>query len=73
MALRVRRLYRQMKNTTNAMKGEKRLAAKLYKLARDYGVTTDNGVPVSYTHLLPRFPLWREVMEEIGEEGWNEA
>ena len=22
---------------------------------------------------LPRFPLWREVMEEIGEEGWNEA
>ena len=37
MALKIRRLYRQMKNTTNALKGEKRLAAKLYMLARDYG------------------------------------
>lgn len=42
MALKIRRLYRQLKNTTNALSGEKRLAAKLYKLARDYGVYQDN-------------------------------
>ena len=29
MALKIRRLYRQLKNTTNALSGEKRLAAKL--------------------------------------------
>lgn len=38
MALKIRRLYRQLKNTTNALSGGKRLAAKLFKLARDYGV-----------------------------------
>lgn len=36
MALKIRRLYRQLKNTTNALSGEKRLAAKLFKLGRDY-------------------------------------
>lgn len=44
MAVRVRRLYRQMKNTTNALKGEKRLASKLYMLARDHGRATENGI-----------------------------
>lgn len=44
MAIRIRRLYRQMKNTTNALKGEKRLAAKFYMLARDYGRETERGV-----------------------------
>lgn len=38
MSLKIRRLYHQLKNTTNALSGEKRLAAKLFKLARDYGV-----------------------------------
>lgn len=44
MAIRIRRLYRQMKNTTNALKGEKRLAAKFYMLARDYGKETEDGI-----------------------------
>lgn len=44
MGVKIRRLYRQLKNTTNAMKGEKRLAAKLYMLARDYGRDTRRGV-----------------------------
>ncbi|MCQ4871791.1 Crp/Fnr family transcriptional regulator, partial [Blautia producta] len=34
---KVRRLYRQLKNTTNATRGVKKMAAKLWKLARDYG------------------------------------
>ena len=46
MAIRIRRLYRQMKNTTNALKGEKRLAAKLYMLARDYGKETERGISI---------------------------
>lgn len=47
MALKIRRLYRQMKNTTNALSGEKRLAAKLYKLARDYGEERENGILIN--------------------------
>lgn len=46
MALKIRRLYRQLKNTTNAMLGEKRLAAKLWKLSRDHGAKTDQGVVI---------------------------
>ena len=77
MALRVRRLYRQMKNTTNAMKGEKRLAAKLYKLARDYGVMTDNGVLIqmqlSITYLSEMLGSQREIVsrqaKKLGDLG----
>lgn len=46
MSLKIRRLYRQLKNTTNALSGEKRLAAKIYKLARDYGVELEQGVQI---------------------------
>lgn len=46
MSLKIRRLYRQLKNTTNALSGEKRLAAKIYKLARDYGVETEQGIRI---------------------------
>lgn len=46
MSLKIRRLYRQLKNTTNALSGEKRLAAKLYKLAKDYGVATEQGIRI---------------------------
>jgi CRP-like cAMP-binding protein len=43
MALKIRRLYRQLKNTTNDLTGEKRLAAKLYKLSKDYGIKQEDG------------------------------
>lgn len=46
MAVKIRRLYRQLKNTTNAMLGEKKLAAKLWKLGRDYGVKTSKGTVI---------------------------
>lgn len=46
MSLKIRRLYRQLKNTTNALSGEKRLAAKLYKLAKDYGSPAEKGVRI---------------------------
>ena len=37
MSIKIRRLYRQMKNTTNSIRGDKKIAAKLWKLAMDYG------------------------------------
>lgn len=43
---KVRRLYRQLKNTTNATRGEKKMAAKLWKLARDYGKKEESGVRI---------------------------
>lgn len=49
LSIKVRRLYRQLKNTTNALSGEKRLAAKLYKLARDYGVEHPAGIRINMT------------------------
>lgn len=47
MALKIRRLYRQLKNTTNDVSGEKRLAAKLYKLSKDYGVVVEEGIKIN--------------------------
>lgn len=77
MALRVRRLYRQLKNTTNALKGEKRLAAKLYKLARDYGVSTGKGILIdmqlSITYLAEMLGSQRETVsrqaKKLGDLG----
>jgi len=40
---KTRRMYRQLKNAVNTTKVEKRLAAKLWKLCRDYGTPTKDG------------------------------
>lgn len=42
MAKKIRRTYRQIKNTV-PIKMDKRLAAKLWKLSKDYGVETESG------------------------------
>lgn len=66
MALRIRRLYRQLKNTTNSLSGEKRLAAKLFKLAKDHGVKTDRGIlidmRISITYLADMLGSKRETV-----------
>ena len=41
---KTRRMYRQLKNAGSVTKVEKRVAAKLWKLCRDYGKKTDGGV-----------------------------
>lgn len=46
MALEIRRLYRQLKNTGNILDGEKKLAAKIFKLSRDYGKPLKNGIKI---------------------------
>ncbi|MDO4275372.1 MAG: Crp/Fnr family transcriptional regulator [Eubacteriales bacterium] len=38
MAGKIRRLYRQMKNTNNSVHLEQQIAAKLWKLSKDYGI-----------------------------------
>ena len=38
LSLKVRRMYRQFKNTTGVLSMGKRVASKLWKLGRDYGV-----------------------------------
>ena len=40
---KTRRMYRQLKNAVNTTGVEKRLAAKLWKLCRDYGTDTQDG------------------------------
>ena len=42
LAIKVRRLYRQGKNSI-PIKVEKRVAAKLWKLSRDYGIEIEEG------------------------------
>lgn len=46
MAKKIRRLYRQIKNTV-PLRMDKRVAAKLWKLSKDYGIDKDNGVLIN--------------------------
>ena len=41
---KTRRMYRQLKNTVGTTRAEKKLAAKLWKLCRDYGTEAKDGV-----------------------------
>lgn len=64
-AIKVRRLYRQMKNST-PIKVEKRVAAKLWKLAKDYGEEVEEGIlinlNISVTYLADMFGAPRETI-----------
>ncbi|MCR4943483.1 MAG: Crp/Fnr family transcriptional regulator, partial [Clostridium sp.] len=46
LSMKTRRMYRQLKNTPFSVKIEKRLAAKIYKLGRDYGVKCERGIVI---------------------------
>ncbi|MDS0524262.1 Crp/Fnr family transcriptional regulator [Clostridium sp. SHJSY1] len=65
LSKKVRRLYRQIKNST-PIKVEKRVAAKLWKLAKDYGVMKESGVEInldiSITYLADMFGTQRETI-----------
>lgn len=47
MALKIRRLYRQLKNTSGSIRLDKKIAAKLWKLATDYGVSCKEGTCIN--------------------------
>lgn len=64
MSIKIRRLYRQL--ASGAMRGEKRLAAKLWKLSRDHGKDIPEGtlidMPVTVTYLAEMLGEARETV-----------
>ena len=45
---KTRRLYRQLANTSNMVHVDCQVASKLWKLARDYGEVTQEGVKINF-------------------------
>ena len=66
LSSKTRRLYRQLKNTPSSIKIEKRLAAKLYKLAKDYGIKCNEGIlidmEISITYMADLLGSQRETV-----------
>ena len=48
MALKIRRLYHQMKNTSNTVRLDKQIAAELWKLSADHGRQCDEGTMIDF-------------------------
>jgi CRP/FNR family cyclic AMP-dependent transcriptional regulator len=71
MSKKIRRLYRQIKNTVPT-KMEKRVAAKLWKLSKDYGVETQEGVlidvKINITYLADMLGSSRETISRAIKE-----
>lgn len=63
---KVRRMYRQLKNTPSSIKIEKKLVAKIYKLGRDYGISCGEGImidmSISITYLADLLGSQRETV-----------
>jgi CRP-like cAMP-binding protein len=55
LSLKVRRLYHLMKNTSNNLRGDRRIAAKLWKLSRDHGVARADGVEINFDLTITTF------------------
>lgn len=49
LSRKTRRMYRQLKNTPPSVKIEKKLAAKLYKMGKDYGIEYNGGTLINMT------------------------
>jgi CRP/FNR family cyclic AMP-dependent transcriptional regulator len=77
LAIKVRRLYRQLKNTPSSVRSDKRIAAKLWKLSRDYGVSygteTKINMDLSITYLADMLGARRETvsrqLKSLTEQG----
>lgn len=68
LSTKVRRMYRQLKNTTPSIRVEKRLAAKLWKLSKDHGIPCDGGIlinmNISITYLADLMGSQRETISK---------
>lgn len=66
LSIKLRRTYRQLKNTTPNKKIEKKIAAKLWKLSKDYGIETQQGIAIdlnlSMTYFADMFGSQRETI-----------
>ena len=71
MSKKIRRLYRQIKNTV-PIKMDKRVAAKLWKLSKDYGVEIPEGIlidiKISITYLSEMLGSSRETISRAVKE-----
>ncbi len=71
MTNKIRRMYRQLKNTV-PLKVEKRVAAKLWKLAKDYGEYGKNGevikLNITVTYLSEMLGSSRETISRALKE-----
>jgi CRP/FNR family transcriptional regulator, cyclic AMP receptor protein len=71
MSKKIRRLYRQIKNTVPT-KMDKRVAAKLWKLSKDYGIEMEEGilidVNISITYLADMLGSSRETISRAVKE-----
>lgn len=48
MALKIRRLYHQLKNTSNSMRLDKQIAAKLWKFSKDHGIQHTDSIEIGF-------------------------
>ncbi len=66
MSAKIRRLYRQLKNTTGSVRGDKKIVAKLWKLSKDYGSPCAEGIRIdldlTVTHLAEILGAQRETV-----------
>ena len=66
MSLNIRRLYRQLQNTTNNLECEKKLASKLLKLEKDNGIYCENivkiNIPLTVTYISEMIGSRRETV-----------
>ena len=66
MSLNIRRLYRQLQNTTNNLECEKKLASKLLKLAKDNDIYCENivkiNIPLTVTYISEMIGSRRETV-----------
>lgn len=77
MSLKIRRLYHQLKNTPNSLRGDRKIAAKLWKLSLDYGISCGDGVEIdmdlTITYLADMLGSKRETVSRqlrlLAEEG----
>ncbi|MDO5114771.1 MAG: Crp/Fnr family transcriptional regulator [Synergistaceae bacterium] len=77
MSIKIRRLYRQIKNTVGSLRCDKKIAAKLWKLSRDYGVPSPEGTEIAFdlsvTYLADMLGAQRESVSRqlrlLAEEG----
>ncbi len=66
MSLNIRRLYRQLQNTTNNLECEKKLASKLLKFSKDNGIFCENmvkiNIPLTVTYISEMIGSRRETV-----------
>lgn len=76
MSKKIRRCYRQIKNTV-AIKVDKRVAAKLWKLSKDYGIEREEGTEIALnitvTYLADMFGSPRETISRALKTLENEG